>query len=254
MNYLLPERLDRLAREYALGTLHGGARRRFARVVAEESAAARAVAMWQLRLAVLAPVTSTMEPRPQAWEGVQRRLFGATPAPALAAGREPAAPPRARSGSRVLGGRFGWLPGLALGVVLAIVAVRWQPQWLGVEPANGGAPPEYVGVLDDAQGRALVVTSARRHGTKLTVRLLHPIPLANGQVLQLWAWNDAGVAPVPVVAWASPGTSTLDLPGEAEPLLGKMTHLGVSVEAHPAAAGASAPATFVAQGHCAKLW
>ena len=27
MNYLLPERLDRLAREYALGTLAGAARR-----------------------------------------------------------------------------------------------------------------------------------------------------------------------------------------------------------------------------------
>ena len=40
MNYLLPERLDRLAREYALGTLTGPARRRFERVL-QQSAAAR---------------------------------------------------------------------------------------------------------------------------------------------------------------------------------------------------------------------
>ena len=33
MNYLHPERLDRLAREYALGTLAGPARRRFETVM-----------------------------------------------------------------------------------------------------------------------------------------------------------------------------------------------------------------------------
>ncbi|MBC7992991.1 MAG: anti-sigma factor, partial [Rhizobacter sp.] len=53
MNYLLPERLDRLAREYALGTLSGGARRRFELVLAQAPAAVRAVAAWQERFTVL---------------------------------------------------------------------------------------------------------------------------------------------------------------------------------------------------------
>ena len=39
MNYLLPERLERLAREYALGTLAGPARRRFERLLRKTPAA-----------------------------------------------------------------------------------------------------------------------------------------------------------------------------------------------------------------------
>jgi anti-sigma-K factor RskA len=257
MNYLLPERLDQLAREHVLGTLQGGARRRFARVVAESPAAARAVAVWQLRLAVLAPTTATLAPRPQAWEAVQRRLFGdeaarARPAAAPAAtGRR--APAAAGAGPW---GRWlpGLLPGLAAGAVLCVAVVQWQPRWLGVEPAHGAIPPSYVGVLDDAAGHALLVTSARRHGRGLTVRLLRPVSLAPGQVLQLWAWGDDGVAAVPVVAWSQPGAATLALPDDAERLFLHQTHLGVTVEDAAAATGAPAPSAFLAQGHCATLW
>src|SRR6266446_451191 len=46
VNYLLPERLDRLAREYALGTLTGRARRRFENVLRQTPAAASAVTAW----------------------------------------------------------------------------------------------------------------------------------------------------------------------------------------------------------------
>lgn len=261
MNYLLPERLDRLAREHALGTLHGGARRRFARVVASEPAAARAVADWQRRLGELAQASPAMAPRAETWEAVQRRLFGgataAAPAPvrAPAPGATGAKAPAITRPSRGWGGWLGGLlPGLAIGAAACIATVHWQPRWLGAEPAVGAVPPSYVGVLDDLSGHALIVTSARRHGTQLTVRLLKPVPVPPGQVLQLWAWSEAAPTPVPVVAWSQAGTTVLALPGEAEALLGKMTNLGVSVEAAPAAAGAAPTTAFVAKGHCAKLW
>ena len=45
MNYLQPERLDRLAREYALGTLHGRARSRIERVLRHSAAATLAVGL-----------------------------------------------------------------------------------------------------------------------------------------------------------------------------------------------------------------
>jgi anti-sigma-K factor RskA len=46
MNYLQPERLDRLAREYVLGTLTGAARRRFERLLSQAPVAMLAVSAW----------------------------------------------------------------------------------------------------------------------------------------------------------------------------------------------------------------
>ena len=78
MNYLRPERLDALAREYATGLLAGPARRRFERLLREQPQAARAVAAWQERLAVLAEGVPPMEPRETVWAGLERRLFAPT--------------------------------------------------------------------------------------------------------------------------------------------------------------------------------
>src|SRR5947207_15421329 len=75
MNYLLPERLDRLAREYALGTLAGPARRRFERVLRQTPAAMRAVGVWQERLGGLAGAVPPMQPGESVWRGLEERLF-----------------------------------------------------------------------------------------------------------------------------------------------------------------------------------
>src|SRR5256885_1460784 len=75
MNYLSPERLDRLAREYALGTLAGPARRRFERVLRQAPVAVRAVGAWQERLSGLAGAVPSMQPSGSVWRGLERRLF-----------------------------------------------------------------------------------------------------------------------------------------------------------------------------------
>src|SRR6267143_432146 len=75
MNYLLPERLERLAREYALGTLAGPARRRFERLLRQAPAALRAVGAWQERLGGLAGAVPAMRPSESVWQGLEQRLF-----------------------------------------------------------------------------------------------------------------------------------------------------------------------------------
>ncbi len=248
MNYLQPpERLDALARAYAIGTLSPRASRRFARVLAREAAAARAVADWQHVLRVLEDgAPAAPEPRAQVWRNVQARLFG----------RDQAALPlgaRAGRGVRALAGWAGGL-GAALGALLCAAVLLARPQWADLEHSDGQAPPSYVGVLSDPQGHALLATTARRHGKLLTVRLLHPVPLPAGQVLSLWAWSDAD--PTPRLVGRSPNVQSADiaLARPAEDLLGKMTHLGVA----PADAGPDDPAApaapFLAEGPCAKVW
>lgn len=242
MNYLRPERLDALAREYALGTLAGPARRRFERVLRESPAATLAVQVWQHRLGQLAGELPPLAPREAVWRGLEQRLF-APPAPAAA--------PSLRSrlaallSGRVLGGA---LAGLLAGVVL----IRTEPQLAGLEVQREALPASYVGLLSDAAGTPTVLLSSRRHGRTLTAKLLQPIAVPPGRVAQLWALPKDG-APFPVGVLPATGTGVVALPDTSEKLFFHVARLGVSLEERPAAAGA-APGAFVVSGPCVKLW
>jgi anti-sigma-K factor RskA len=254
MNYLLPERLDALARAYALGTLSPRAERRFAQTVANSAVAAQAVARWREILGTLelgAP--AKLAPSEEVWDNVQARLFERQPGVQSAPNRS--APQRGAAG-RASVGRLAWpgLAGLVAGLLLFGALLQWRPGALDMERASAGAPASYVGVLLDDQGRPKLSTIARRHGKVLTVRLLQPTTLAPDQTLTVWAWSEADPTPRRIGSWSQPkGTSDIALPGEAEALLSKMTHLGLTKES-AAATPASPTLPFIAQGACAKVW
>ncbi len=77
MDYSRPDLADRLAAEYALGTLRGGARRRFESLLPAHPALRQASADWERRLAQLAVSTEPVAPAARVWEGIQQRLFPA---------------------------------------------------------------------------------------------------------------------------------------------------------------------------------
>ena len=144
MNLLQPERLERLSREYVLGTLTGRARRRFERLLAEAPLATRVVARWQQRFDVLAAGVPPVQPRDQVWQGLQQRLF--------ASREKPAAPSfwarvQALLAPRVLGGALA-------GVLAATVVLKLQPQWLELESRSEALPQSYVGLLVNDAGQA----------------------------------------------------------------------------------------------------
>ena len=247
MNYLQPERLGALARAHALGTLSPRAARRFARIVASSAVAAQAVSEWQELLGALeGGAPGSPAPRPRVWQGVQHRLFG----PEVSAhGGAGAARGSAGSGA----GWLRWPIGLATGALMLWAALALRPQTFGTEPLSGAVPASYVGVLQDPQGHALLATTARRHGRVLTVRLLRPVASAPGQSLTIWAWNDTDTTPRRIGHGLTGQTTEIPLPGQAETLLGNMTHLGLSSE--PVSAMPAAPTRpFIAEGPCAKVW
>jgi anti-sigma-K factor RskA len=242
MNYLHPERLDALARDYALGLMAGGARRRFQRVQREHAAAEQAVLAWQQRLATLAAVVPPLEPSPAVWQRLEQRL---QPAAAAAAKPSPWGWLRQLFSGRALAGALA-------GVLLAAVVLRQQPALLGLEPAQETLPASYVGLLLDAAGKPTLLASSRRHGRSLTVKMLQPITIPTGQVALLWALPKDGGAPFKVGAVPAQGTATLALPDSAEKLFFTVTRLAVSYE--PAAAASVPGAPFVLSGNCVKLW
>lgn len=245
MNLLRPERLDALARDYALGLMHGGARRRFEQVLRGSRAAELAVLVWQERLATLAAPVPPLEPSPAVWQQLEARLQPAAPAAAAA----PAA------------SRWGWLGalfsgralgGALAGLLIATVVLREQPGLVGLEPARESLPASYVGLLLDTTGQPTLLASSRRQGKQLTVKMLKPIQIPAGQQATLWAFPKDNAAPFKVGTVPAQGTATLPLPAAAEKLFFGVSRLAVTYETDPAA-GVPAPAP-VLSGHCVKLW
>jgi len=240
MNYLRPERLDPLAREYALGTLHGGARRRFERVLRDHAAAVQAVAAWQTHFDALAERVPRIAPREAVWAGIEQRLF----APKAAAAKQPSWWQALLSG-RALGGALA-------GVLLAVVVLRQQPAWVGLETAQESLPASYVGLLVDTAGKPAVLASSRRHGRQLTVKMLQPLAVPAGRVAQLWALPKDGSAPFAVGVVPAQGSAVIALAAPSEKLFSSVGRLAVSFE--PAAGAAAPSGEFVLSGHCVKLW
>jgi anti-sigma-K factor RskA len=249
VNDLHPQRLDRLAREYVLGTLTGGARRRFERLLRQTPAAALAVTAWQERFSVLAATVPPMEPREAVWRGLEKRLF------------QPQAQEAAAGKSAPLQWLWALLSGRALagalaGVLLATAVLRTEPQWLGLEESTEALPQSYVGLLLDPSGKPTLLASSRRQGRQLTVKVLQPVDVPAGKIAQLWALPASGqafpVASLP--ALPARGSVTLTLPDSSEKLFSNVPRLAVTLETTPANPGEGMRSEPVLTGHCVKLW
>ncbi len=237
MNYLLPERLQALARDHAIGTLTGGARRRFERLMREHPQAAQAAAQWQASLAPLAAEVPPLEPREAVWQGLQARLFK----PALAS--RPAWWQR----------WFAAPAGAIAGALLCTLVLQQNPAWIGHESYHEALPPSYVGLLSDAAGKPTLLASSRRHGRTLTVKLLQPIAPPPGTEARLWALPKDGSTPLPLGVVPEKGSATLALAAPSEKLFFSVERLAISFE--PAGKEARAPSQpLVISGPCVKLW
>ena len=244
MNLLRPECLDALARDYALGLMHGGARRRFEQLLRTSRAAELAVLVWQERLATLASTVPPLQPSPAVWRRLEQSLHPVHPAAAT-----PSRSPRTWL-FNILSGRT--LAGALAGLLIAVVVLREQPGLAGLEPASETLPASYVGLLLDEAGKPTLLASSRRHGKSLTVKLLQPIQVPAGKLATLWALPKDGAAPFKVGVVPVQGSAMLALPSPAEKLFFSVSRLAVTYEADADAAAPAQP--FVLSGHCVKLW
>jgi anti-sigma-K factor RskA len=243
MRYDRPDLLDRLAAEYALGTLQGGARRRFRRVLLDSAAARTAVAAWEARLGSLAGAVPHEAPPRHLWHAIEQATGG-----------------KARTATRrVRGAWFRPALGFVFGALAAVGATLMAPQYLvsldRLAQREQALPQSYVGLLTDAAGQPTLLVSSTRHGRRVTVKFLRPVALGSGKRLQVWALSDHG-PPVPlgvVRSVAPPGNASFDMADSADRLLARTARLGVSVEDEPAALS-TAPPDLLLSGFCVKLW
>lgn len=260
MRYTHPALLDHLASAYVLGTLGGGARRRFERLLRDRGDVQLLVAQWEGRLGMLASSVPVQQPPQRVWAAIEARTRPRDVKDAAAQG----------GWAGLLWRRHGVLQGLAgvvLGVVATVALVAAVPTLFVSSDqvalrAGDKLPQAYVGLLTDEAGNGKVLVSSLRHGRTLTVKVIGPITLP---AMPATSATMAGAAPQ-LVLWAVPadgapfvlgtvpvaGSAVSVLPDTSEKLLLKVSKLMVTLETSATPQVPSSTVLFT--GNCAKLW
>jgi anti-sigma-K factor RskA len=243
MKYSHPALLEHLASSYVLGTLSGGAKRRFERLQRDRADVRALVAQWEGRLGQLATSLPAQQPSKQLWTAIAART---QPTPA----RQPSV---WANWLRPAG--FG-LGGLAAGVLAASVVFFSAPALFMTADqiamrTGEKLPQSYVGLLTDAAGNGKVLASSLRHGKTMSIKVIGPFtPPASGRLV-LWA-VPANAPAFAIGTVPATGTAVAMLPDTSEKLLSKVSKLVVTVETD-AAPVAPSENVFL-KGNCAKLW
>lgn len=207
-----PALCDKLAAQYVLGTLKGGARRRFERLLRDDAALRRTVAEWQERLMPMAEFSASTQPRRQVWQAIERRL-------GLARGH--AAWQFWRSQS------LGFWRSLSLASLALTVALVLALAGVIKSPLLDRTHVDYLATLTDEQARTALLLTGDSRRQRLTVRLVEPAPVASDKVLQLWAVPKQG-APRSLGVLSAQGT--IELPLTSAALGDDVALLAVSLE------------------------
>lgn len=206
-----PQTLDRLAANYALGTLRGGARRRF-EAISRENATVRAAALvWQGRLSGMTELQSPILPAPAVWTRIQNMVQAEREAVAMQLARQSGQ----QSGQVNADVTLSWLGSLwqglwvwrgaaaagALATVLAVVtgySLRDQLDIRGKQvdelSAQLKVAPkiEYVAVLVDAKSAETMLVTFDSKSQNLVLQRVGDYQEASDKSLQLWALPSSG--------------------------------------------------------------
>lgn len=221
-----PELRQRLAAEYALGTLRGRARARMKRWMRDDAELAREVAAWEARLAPLAHAVKPVAPPARVWNALQSRLEG---------------------GGKMSFSVWKALGWMASGAAAALIAVAI------FLPLEKSAPAAYVAVLSDPKtSRAVLVATAGQADKVLRVNTLDPAIQVSGRSLELWALPKDGKPKSLGVVGAERAVLRLD--ATAEQSLGNVPALAISLEPQGGSPTGQPTGPVLYSGPCVKYW
>ncbi len=206
MNYRNPQLRDRLASEYALGTLHGPARKRFARLLRDDADLSRTVLEWQERLAPIAQAVAPVNPPKRVWRKIEQRIQRLQP-------------------------QTRWFDSLNFWRSLALFASSFAFALLlffGFAPQRDAAPT-YVAVLADSTHQPVMTVRYTRGNRELEINIIHAPDLAADRSLELWSLPKGG-APQSLGLIAASGAIKLKLAAQSASTMPDIPALAVSLE------------------------
>ncbi|MGJ7527999.1 anti-sigma factor [Variovorax sp. GB1P17] len=188
-----PELLELLAASHALGTLRGGARRRFEAMAREQAPVRAAALVWQGRLASMTELQSPIVPDAAVWTRIRNIIDAEKTQHAIELQRDAAN--AAASATKPQPG--GWLRSLALwrgataaGALATVLAVVVG---LNLRDQLNNAPAvQYVAVLSDDQSAASMLVTFDPKKKQLVLQRVGNYAEAGDKSLQLWALPPGG--------------------------------------------------------------
>ena len=203
-----PDTLDRIAASYALGSLRGGARRRFEAMARVQAPVRAAALVWQTRLSAMTEIQEQVAPDPAVWTRILNLVQADREVLKMQAARLLASVAPTVGNGVGSGGGSGWLRSLALwrtvalaGVVattLALVTGASMRGQLGSQIAALRTQLEqtpkiaYVAVLADDKAAASVLVTFDPQNGKLILQRVGGYREAGDKSLQLWGLPSAG--------------------------------------------------------------
>jgi len=186
-----PDLLELLAASHALGTLRGGARRRFEAIAREQAPVRAAALVWQSRLASMTELQSPIVPDAAVWTRIRNIIDAEKAQHAIERQRDAA---NARDAAKPQG---GWLSSLALwrgataaGALATVLAVVVG---LNLRDQLVNAPAvQYVAVLSDDQAAASMLVTFDPRKKQLVLQRVGTYSEGTDKSLQLWALPPGG--------------------------------------------------------------
>ncbi len=206
MNYRNPKLRDMLAGEYALGTLHGRARRRFERLMRDDATLRLTVAEWAERLEPMSQAVAPVNPPRRVWRKIEQRIFKSKPGTSLF------------QSLNFWRGVAMITSSVALGLLL-LFGLAPQREWA----------PSYVAVLSDSKNQPALTVRYIEGARALEVKIVQASTIADDRSLELWTLPKGG-APRSLGLIPSSGQIQVNLaPNQAESIP-NIPALAVSLE------------------------
>jgi anti-sigma-K factor RskA len=209
MNYERNELIAQLADEYVIGTLRGGARKRFEKMLVSNETARGAVRRAEDQMLGLSLALPLAQPAATTFESIAGRvgLSAGTPTTAAPVRR---APPSS------------WRMALAAGVAMLALGIAWVV-------SNRTEPATAVANLATAEGAVLWSLEAYEADARLDIKVTGVVRPEPGRSYELWALPEGG-APVSLGLLPEGGQVSRDLTPTQRDALRLASKVAVSLE------------------------
>lgn len=194
-----PALVEQLAASYALGTLRGGARRRFEALARNHPEVRAQALIWQGRMASVAELQPQAAPGPVVWKRIENLVAADKEAKLMQTARTSAKQDKGWwSSLNLWRGLSSMGAGVAAVALMAGINLNGINAKLGVEvqelTARLSATPEiqYVAVLADDKAAASMLVTFDPKSQKLTLKRVGGFQEQADKSLQLWALPQAG--------------------------------------------------------------